>query len=177
MGRWGGKKSSRGGVQPKQQATQTTMKPITMKQISCTPGAPWYQHIECIDSSLPSKTFLKLIVPLPHNQAALLIQLRTGHVPLAKHLHHIGKADSPICLCCREREETVEHYLIHCPAHSAARWTLYIFGRDTRDRTKLLSKPKLMGPLFHFAAQTGWFCTVFGDLWAPIDIAFDNLDL
>ena len=139
--------------------------------------SPRYQHIEHIDSSLPSKTFLKLIAPLPRNQAALLTQLRTGHVPLAKHLHCISKADSPICPCCREHEETVEHYLIHCPAHSTARQTLHIFGHDTRDRTKLLSKPELMGPLFRFAAETGQFRTVFGDLQAPIDIAFDNLDL
>ncbi|KAJ7097481.1 hypothetical protein C8R44DRAFT_532373, partial [Mycena epipterygia] len=47
-----------------------------------------------------------------------LIQLRIGHTILNKHLHHINHADSPICPCCHQGDETVIHYLLHCPAHA-----------------------------------------------------------
>ncbi|KAJ3709966.1 hypothetical protein C8R42DRAFT_597923, partial [Lentinula raphanica] len=50
-----------------------------------------------------------------------LTQLQTGHIPLQKHLNHIGKAESPICPCCRNNNETVRHYLLECPAHWRAR--------------------------------------------------------
>ncbi|KAF8156730.1 hypothetical protein B0H34DRAFT_658337, partial [Crassisporium funariophilum] len=34
----------------------------------------------------------------------ILFQLRTGHAPLAKHLHRIGKVDTPRCPCCGTRQ-------------------------------------------------------------------------
>ncbi|KAF8231877.1 hypothetical protein L208DRAFT_1466842 [Tricholoma matsutake] len=48
---------------------------------------------------------------------SLLLQLRTGHIPLNKHLHWIQKAELPTCPCCHHHDETVAHYVLHCPAH------------------------------------------------------------
>ena len=60
-----------------------------------------YARLNKIDDSLPSKHILKNISTLSRAQASLVTQLRTGHVPLNKHLHNIHKATSPISPCCR----------------------------------------------------------------------------
>jgi len=46
------------------------------------------------------------------HQAALLMQLRTGHILLRKHLHRIGKAGSAMCPACLSEDESVHHYLL-----------------------------------------------------------------
>ncbi|KDR70527.1 hypothetical protein GALMADRAFT_37353, partial [Galerina marginata CBS 339.88] len=92
-----------------------------------------------------------------------IYQLRTGHAPLAKHLHRIGKIDSPQCPCCRQEEETVHHFLIRCPAHRAARSTMIReAGRAAASMTELLSQPKLLPALFKFIAKSGRLRAVFG---------------
>ncbi|KAG2040391.1 hypothetical protein BDR03DRAFT_858064, partial [Suillus americanus] len=40
-----------------------------------------------------------------------LFQLRTGHVPLNKHLFRISKSPSPICSACHQKEESVYHFM------------------------------------------------------------------
>jgi len=62
--------------------------------------SPRYHRMKAIDPTLPSSAFHKLTAELSRKQAALLIQLRSGHVPLAKHLHCIGKTESPVCPYC-----------------------------------------------------------------------------
>jgi hypothetical protein len=102
---------------------------------------------------------------LPHSLAMLLLQLRTGHIPLARHLHKIKKADLPLCPCCRLADKTVEHYLIHCPAHRDARRELVrAGGLQTQILTKLLGSPKLIPHLFRFLGCTSRFHTVHGEL-------------
>ncbi|KAJ7158439.1 hypothetical protein C8R46DRAFT_836987, partial [Mycena filopes] len=92
-----------------------------------------------------------------------LLQLRTGHIPLAKHLHKIQKAESPVCPCCRQADESVEHYLVHCPAHNDARRELYrTGGRNARVMSKLMGQPELLPHLFRYLARTGRFHTVHG---------------
>lgn len=62
--------------------------------------SPRYPLLKKIDDGTPSNRFQKLIAGLPRNQASLLMQLRTGHAPLNKHLHRIKSADSPLCPAC-----------------------------------------------------------------------------
>jgi len=91
----------------------------------------------------PSNKYLKLITQLPRKFASIQSQLRTGHAPLAKHLHCIRKLDSPICPTCQQAEETIQHFMLHCPAHNAAKQTLQnnTGGRNI-NITKLLTMPK-----------------------------------
>ncbi|KAJ7101792.1 hypothetical protein C8R44DRAFT_583141, partial [Mycena epipterygia] len=92
-----------------------------------------------------------------------LLQLRTGHCPLAKHLFRIKKSDSPICPCCRQADETVTHYLLHCTAHADARRELVRAGGPrTRVLSKLLGVPELFPHLFRYLARTGRFHSVHG---------------
>lgn len=127
--------------------------------------SPRYERIKNIDDSLPSPAFLCLITSLPRKHSALLIQLRSHHIPLAAHLHRIQKADSPTCPCCRRSDETVQHYLLECPAHASARREMHrAGGRDARCISKLLSKPELLPHLFRFIGRTTRFRSVFGEI-------------
>ena len=46
---------------------------------------------------------------------SLTFQLRTGHVPVNKHLNRINPLHEPNCRHCNAQEETVEHLLLQCP--------------------------------------------------------------
>jgi len=75
---------------------------------------------------MPLSRFRKITQNLLQVQVSLLVQLKMGHVPLQKHLHRIGKVNSPKCPVCHMRDKTVHHYLIACPAHRATRNQLEI---------------------------------------------------
>ncbi|KAF8239170.1 hypothetical protein L208DRAFT_1238602, partial [Tricholoma matsutake] len=91
--------------------------------------------------------------------------LRMGHTPLAKHLYHIGKADSLTCPACQQKEETVQHYMLHCQAHQAARQRLQnnTGGRDI-NLTKLFTTTKTLWALFIFIVEMGRWHSTFGDM-------------
>ncbi|KAF7333334.1 RNase H domain-containing protein [Mycena venus] len=123
------------------------------------------------DAKLTNGSYIALAERLPRSLTVLLLQLRTGHVPLAKHLHKIGKADSPVCPGCRLADETVGHYLLHCPAHRDARRELRrAGGPQTEVISKLLGIPELLPHLFKYLGRTGRFHTVHGDLPHPPDL-------
>jgi hypothetical protein len=79
--------------------------------------SPRYTRMKITDPSAPSNKFLKLTAQLPRTLTSILTQLQTGHAPLAKHLHRIKKTDSPMCPACLQGTETVQHFMLHCPAH------------------------------------------------------------
>nr|GAT48527.1 RNA-directed DNA polymerase from transposon X-element [Mycena chlorophos] len=122
------------------------------------------------DNKLRKGSYLALMDHIPRSYAAIILQLRTGHCLLAKHMHRIRRADSPICPCCRQADESVAHYLLHCPAHHQARTMLYAEGRrDTQNITKLLGDARLLRPLMWFIYRTNRFGTVHRQLPIPPD--------
>ena len=127
--------------------------------------SPRYPRLVGIDPALPSPSFLQLTANLPRKHAAILFQLRTGHAPLAQHLYRLGKADSPICPCCNMHEESVDHYLVFCPAHGAARRAMLLEGgMATQHTTKLLSQPTLLRHLFRYIAHTTRLRSIYGEV-------------
>ena len=91
-----------------------------------------YPHMSNIDPSLPSKAFMKLISSLRKHQAGLYTQLRTGHAPLNKHLHHFHQSDSPNCLQCSDTTpKTIHHLLFICPRYDCER---FIMEKEVRRR-------------------------------------------
>ena len=86
-------------------------------------SSPRYHHMRQIDPSMLSSKFRKDTCDLTCRQMSLLIQLRSGHVPLNKHLHRIGKVDSPKSLACQVSNKTVHHFLVTCPKY-APQWRL-----------------------------------------------------
>ena len=117
-----------------------------------------HERMTQIDPEFKHSTFIKLIHKLHCDQASLLFQLRTGHVPLNAYLHKIQKVDSLICPNCLQYNETVIHYILHCKKYKEKRKTLfYKAGRDARNIGKLLSTPKLLPHLFRYIKHTGRF--------------------
>jgi hypothetical protein len=84
-------------------------------------ASPRAERLRKIDKSLPSDSYLKLIAGLPRNRAAMLTQLRTGHIPLQAYLHRIQVTDSATCPGCKRERETVMHFLMQCPSWAAQR--------------------------------------------------------
>jgi len=97
-------------------------------------------------------------------QASFLVQLRTGHVPLQKHLHRIGKVESPVCPACRTGDGTVYHYLMVCPAYTIQRRCIVgHMRRAARSVGTLLSNPKAFPHLFKFIHDSRQFRNIAGE--------------
>jgi hypothetical protein len=145
-----------------QRAIQETLKARAEKVWQ---QSPRYGRMKGIDESMPSKKFAKLAAELPRKKASLLIQLRSGHVPLQAHLHRITRADSPTCQGCGARKETVHHFLMVCPKYMAQRQQMAAEGgRGTLVMARLLSSSKLTRHLFDYIARTKRFEDTFGDI-------------
>ncbi|KAG2036260.1 hypothetical protein BDR03DRAFT_866465, partial [Suillus americanus] len=99
-----------------------------------------------------------------------LFQLRTGHVPLNKHLHRISKAPSPTCTACHQKNESVYHFILECPAHARPRNAMRTaLGTNACTLANLLHNRKHVKKLLTFIAQTKRFATTFGDVTPPPD--------
>lgn len=113
------------------------------------------KHLSVIDKNPTSKSFQKLSTSLDKIHNSILVQLRTGHIGLGAHLYRIGKTDSPICQRCNKGEETVFHFLLHCPSHHQARLTIQaslgLFGNNV---SAILSKRNNLPALIDFVRQT-----------------------
>ncbi|PIL24746.1 hypothetical protein GSI_12632 [Ganoderma sinense ZZ0214-1] len=127
-----------------------------------------------IDPALPSSKYMKAIKSLSRRQAAVLFQLRSGHVPLNAHLHRISRAPSSTCPACASAPETVLHYLLVCPAYANAR-DRYLsgLGRRSRDLSTLLGTPDAWEPLLRYVGSTRRFAHTFGDV-APQQVQRDQ---
>ncbi|KAG2073157.1 hypothetical protein BDR04DRAFT_1011386, partial [Suillus decipiens] len=79
--------------------------------------SPCHAALQSIDSSAPTKCFASITEELPCRHSTLLLQLRTGHMPLNKHLHCISKAPSPTCKACNQKNKSVYHFILECPVY------------------------------------------------------------
>ena len=75
------------------------------------------QYTWKMDQALPGKHTLRLYRSLTSDQAAILIQARTGHCRPNQYLSRIGAVDEATCSCGND-EETIRHLILSCP-----RWT------------------------------------------------------
>ncbi|KAF8578136.1 hypothetical protein K439DRAFT_1362936 [Ramaria rubella] len=122
-----------------------------------------------IDPTTPSSHFCKLADSISRPHATLLVQLQTGHIPLAKYLHHIHKLPSPLCPICHTVEETVFHFIMRCPGYSHQHTALRLkLSRDAFTLSKLLSEPNTVPHLIQYVYATGRLHTTtsFGNLQA-----------
>jgi hypothetical protein len=117
-----------------------------------------YSRMRKTDPTAPSKAYLKLIAGTPRHLASILTQLRTGHVPLAKYLHRIKKTDSPTCPACHQGTESMHHFILHCPAHKAARQKLCNeTGGRSLNLAKLLTTAETLPAFLNFVVKSGCF--------------------
>ena len=63
-----------------------------------------------------------------------ILHMIKGHCGLNKHLYTISRSCPKMCPNCKESEETVEHFLGHCPATALLRrntfYNQYMTSRD-----------------------------------------------
>ncbi|KAF8984150.1 hypothetical protein BDQ17DRAFT_1260931, partial [Cyathus striatus] len=96
-----------------------------------------------------------------------------GHIALNRHLHRIGKVESPLCdKCALHSPETVEHYLLRCPAYRQHRTPLEAQCAPRRQRLSLrriLSNPEHLAALATYVNATGRLRQMLGviPLWGP----------
>jgi hypothetical protein len=89
---------------------------------------------------------------------SILLQLRTGHAPLCKHLHKLERHVSPMCPYCKQEEETVQHFLVKCPALVVTHNRFFfVFLCDFRKVSFLLTNLKAMKQVVKFALASKCF--------------------
>ena len=110
-----------------------------------------------------STQYTKLISLFSKNRASLITQLRTGHIRLNKHLHWMGKVDTPDCPHCPGVPETILHYIIQCPAYEKHRKEMQCLGpREARNLSTFLGQPKNFALLLHYVDNTERLKDTFG---------------
>jgi len=129
-------------------------------------NSPSYNRISAIDPRFQPARFKKFADQLSRRHLSLLVQLRSGHVPLNKHLNRIRRAESSICPSCGMQTETVHHFLMVCPAYERQRRQLetQIGIRNARSIKTLLSHPKAIPYMFNYVYDTRRFAHTFKDL-------------
>jgi hypothetical protein len=83
--------------------------------------SPRYERLKDVTEDFPLSNFRRITKNCTRAQFSLLLQLRSGHIQLNKHLHRIGKTERPICPNCNAAIETVEHFLLNCPTFNDER--------------------------------------------------------
>ena len=122
-------------------------------------SAPRGKQDHQIDSSSPSENFLRLISnpKLPHQVSSLISQMCIAHIPLNSYLHKFKWVDNPRCPACRERDETVEHYLLLCPGYAHEHWAMEEHLKRKPDLRTLLRDPKATLMLKNYIEATHRF--------------------
>jgi ribonuclease HI len=128
-------------------------------------ASPRYSRATKTDSSFPFTKFRKAADGLTRAQTSILVQLRTGHIGLNKHLARINKSESALCPTCSLSEESVHHLLFECPSHRNARHHLTkALGRKASSLKFLLNNKKGISEVLKFIGRTGRLRRNFGDV-------------
>ena len=130
--------------------------------------SPHYARLSKINNRLPSQNYLRDTAGLTWAQSSLIMQLRTGHTPLNRHLYRIKRASSPLCPACSRADESTHHYLFKCRAHKHVRHKLQRkLRRKSASIKELLGKPDSMLALLGYVAATEHLKGTFGDVSPP----------
>ena len=97
-------------------------------------------YTPAIENQIWSKIRIDWPPGLSRRDYVLLAQLRSGHCSkLATYSCVIKSSASPNCPHCKDAPETVEHWLIHCPAHLTKR--LEVFANVAPPISVLIEQP------------------------------------
>lgn len=124
--------------------------------------SPRYAKLNRVDPSAKPTTFQKLTKGFGKIHTSIIVQLRTGHAPLNRHLFKIKKIETPMCPACGRYEETVMHYLLQCTAYSRQRHNMRAtLKRQTLNMKMLLAQRKNLPALINYVEQTKRFTMTF----------------
>jgi ribonuclease HI len=149
---------------------QNHLKSLRSRWLDKWKTSPRYDKVSRFDESLPMLNFAKSCDGLTRAQTSLLVQIRTGHIPLNKYLFQIKRADTDKCTACQQITgqqvtETVKHFLFKCPAYRQQRHTLDMkLGQNSRDLRTIFLNADHTKALICFVAQTGRLKHTFGDM-------------
>lgn len=122
------------------------------------------QRVALIDDEFPFNSFRKRTHLLTRNQASLMIQLRSGHIPLNGYLFRIAKSETALCQECLDIEngvhrlETVNHFLYECAAFEQEREELITkIKRRHLNLRDIMSSTDRMKALATYVNKTGRF--------------------
>ncbi|KAF8988367.1 hypothetical protein BDQ17DRAFT_1257716, partial [Cyathus striatus] len=110
---------------------------------------------------------------LPRKLTSLITQMITGHIALNYHLHRIGKVESPFCgKRTLHSPETVEHYVLRCPAYHQQHTPLEVQCAPRRQQLSLhriFSNPENLAALATYINATGRLRQTLGviPIWEP----------
>lgn len=133
-------------------------------------ASPRYARFQHIDPDFPFNKYRAISDRLSKSQASLLMQIRTGHIPLNAYLYKIKKSVTSRCDACWgiglwTITETVVHYLFECQAYAAERYDMdRALGRHARDLKGILSHMDGVKELLKYMGRTGRFKMTHGDM-------------
>jgi ribonuclease HI len=134
-------------------------------------SSPRQARMARIDKSFPFTKFRTILHGLSRAQSSLLIQIRSGHIPLNAHLYRLNCIDTDRCLACADRpgitstKETVTHFLFDCPAYQNERHHLdTALGRHNRSLEHIMSEEKSIRELLRYIGSTKRFKRTHGDV-------------
>lgn len=138
--------------------------------------SPRFQLTSNFDCSAPSDNYMHIVDQLCRNQASLLTQLRTGHIPLNVILFRIKRTDSPDCPHCKNGiHETLLHLLFFCPAYDTARRILTnALRRDASSIPYLLGDRRGIPHLLRYVDNTSRLRATFGEVSPPPNFIIKN---
>ena len=147
-------------------ATRRLLKKIKQRWQGEWKSSPRFARTKQIDNSLPSDDYFHIIDQLRRNQASILTQLRTGHIPLNSVLHRIKRLDTLDCPHCQQGiRETLLHYLLECPHYAGARRQLHArTGRRSSLIPFLLGNRNGIPHLLRYVGNTNCLKATFGEV-------------
>lgn len=126
-------------------------------------NSPRFVKMAAMGGKFPFNGFRKRLNGLSRGHASMIMQIRSGHIPLNKYLNMIGKLDDDKCHECDHDQgnsprETVNHFIFDCPTHDEARRDLTAtVGRNHFYLSNIMSKTDLMKALGTYINRTGRF--------------------
>ena len=110
----------------------------------------------------------RLLLSRKRDEMAIVVQLRTGHVPLNKHLHRIQRSDTPICQKCGVAPESTRHFILECENYTLPRHELRTrLGRGGDRLPSILSSATGLEHLIRYTATTRRFESTMPGLSQP----------
>jgi len=123
--------------------------------------SPQHNRLSRHDPQFPPSTFYKTRDKLSRREASLLMQIRTGHIPLKSYLYRINRTHNPLCEHCLEddnMEETLRHYLFECRGFATERAIMARhIGRGSNDFKHILSNTRNITHLIEYVMATKRF--------------------
>ncbi len=133
-------------------------------------GSPRYRRFQGVDQQFPLSKFNSITRDMRRRQTSVLIQLRTGHVPLNAYLYRFKKVDFPFCEKCFangvEAKETVYHFIFECPSHQKLRGEIRKeLGRGATSFRNIMGDPKAVKAMLKYVGKTRRFQATMGDVY------------